>query len=82
PQSSEYRFQIAAVESVYPLIMPYFLPTIFRHGPHLSISTHAWTEQTFRKLQVGELDFGLTGKDIDINDAKLTLLPPADICEQ
>lgn len=62
--------------------MPYFLPTIFRHGPHLSISTHAWTEQTFRKLQVGELDFGLTGKDIDINDAKLTLLPPADICEQ
>ena len=42
PQSSEYRFQIAAVESVYPLIMPYFLPTIFRHGPHLSISTHAW----------------------------------------
>ncbi|PAR50596.1 LysR family transcriptional regulator [Vibrio metoecus] len=82
PQSSEYRFQIAAVESAYPLIMPYFLPTIFRHGPHLSISTHSWNEQTFRKLQVGELDFGLTGKDIDINDAKLTMLPPTDICEQ
>ncbi len=28
PTTSEYRFHIAAVESVYPLIMPHFLPAI------------------------------------------------------
>lgn len=82
PQQSEYRFQIAAVESVYPLILPHFLPVIFQQAPGVTISTHAWSDHTFRMLQRGELDLGMTGKDIDINDAKLTLLPPDDICEQ
>ncbi|OXX37075.1 LysR family transcriptional regulator [Vibrio sp. V09_P4A23P171] len=82
PQSSEYRFHIAAVESVYPLILPHFLPAIFSQGPNLNINTHSWNDQTFKKLQLGELDLGITGKDIDINDAKLTMLPPNDICEQ
>lgn len=82
PQTSQYRFHIAAVESVYPLILPHFLPAIFSQGPNLNISTHAWTERTFKQLQLGEIDLGITGKDIDINDAKLTMQPPEDICEQ
>ncbi|CAH0534273.1 HTH-type transcriptional regulator YidZ [Vibrio stylophorae] len=81
PQNSAYKFQIAAVESVYPLILPHFLPSVFQQAPQVTISTHVWSEQTFAMLQRGELDLGLTGKDIDINDAKLTLLPPGDICE-
>ncbi|MGF1742532.1 LysR family transcriptional regulator [Vibrio profundum] len=81
PNTSEHRFDIATVESVYPLIFPHFLPAVFKHGPKLSVSTHPWTEQTFKRLQMGELDLGITGKDIDINDAKLTLLPPDDIVE-
>ncbi|KOO02929.1 LysR family transcriptional regulator [Vibrio nereis] len=82
PETSSYRFQIATVESVYPLILPHFLPAIFHQAPGVTISTHAWSDNTFKMLQRGELDLGLTGKDIDINDAKLTLLPPSDICEQ
>ncbi|ARR04838.1 LysR family transcriptional regulator [Vibrio campbellii] len=82
PQSSEYRFQIAAVESVYPLILPHFLPAIFQQAPGVTISTHSWSEQTFKMIQRGEIDLGMTGRDIDINDAKLTMLPPDDICEQ
>lgn len=82
PHSSDYRFQIAAVESVYPLILPHFLPQIFKQAPNVTISTHPWNDQTFALLQRGELDLGITGKDIDINDAKLTMLPPTDICEQ
>lgn len=81
PSSSDYRYQIAAVESVYPLILPHFLPQIFKQAPSVTISTHAWSEETFRQLQRGEIDLGITGKDIDINDAKLTMLPPVDICE-
>lgn len=81
PTSSEYRFHIAAVESVYPLIMPHFLPAIFSQGPNLSISTHAWNERTFEQMQKGELDLGITGKDIDIRDAIRTMYPPEDIRE-
>jgi DNA-binding transcriptional LysR family regulator len=82
PSSSDYKFQIAAVESVYPLILPHFLPEIFKQAPSVTISTHSWTDSTFSQLQRGEIDIGITGKDIDINDAKLTMLPPSDICEQ
>ena len=81
PTTSEYRFHIAAVESVYPLIMPHFLPAIFSQGPNLSISTHAWNEATFDRMQKGELDLGITGKDIDIRDAMRTMYPPSDIQE-
>ncbi|UPQ87949.1 LysR family transcriptional regulator [Vibrio sinaloensis] len=81
PASSDYRYQIAAVESVYPLILPHFLPEIFSQAPGVTISTHAWSDDTFRRIQGGEIDLGITGKDIDINDAKLTMLPPSDICE-
>ncbi|RJX68850.1 LysR family transcriptional regulator [Vibrio sinensis] len=82
PATSSIRFQIAAVESIYSLILPRFLPELFNQAPKVTLSTHAWSEQTFTQLQRGELDLGMTGKDIDINDAKLTLLPPSDICEQ
>lgn len=82
PSSSDYRYQIAAVESVYPLILPHFLPQIFSQAPRVTISTHSWSDETFRQIQRGEIDLGITGKDIDINDAKLTMLPPSDICEQ
>ncbi|MDA0150091.1 LysR family transcriptional regulator [Vibrio sp. LaRot3] len=82
PATSNQRFQIAAVESVYPLILPHFLPQVFHQAPNVTISTHPWSDQTFTQLQRGELDIGITGKDIDINDAKLTMLPPNDICWQ
>ena len=82
PITSDYRYQIATVESVYPLILPHFLPEIFNRAPGVTISTHSWNSDTFHLLQRGELDLGITGKDIDINDAKLTMLPPNDICEQ
>ncbi|CAH0542005.1 LysR family transcriptional regulator [Vibrio marisflavi] len=81
PKSSEYRFNIATVESVYPLIFSHFLPNVFLQAPNLTIETHPWTDRTFKHLQEGELDLGITGKDIDINDAKLTMLTPNDICE-
>ncbi|NLS14793.1 LysR family transcriptional regulator [Vibrio sp. SM6] len=81
PHSSEYHFQLATVESVYPLILPHFLPVIFQQAPGVTISTHSWSDQTFKMLQRGELDLGITGKDIDINDAKLTMTAPDDVCE-
>ncbi|GEM77342.1 LysR family transcriptional regulator [Vibrio sagamiensis] len=82
PHNSEYHFHIATVESAYPLILPHFLPVIFQQAPRVTISTHSWSEQTFKLLQRGAIDLGITGRDIDINDAKLTMLPPDDVFEQ
>ncbi|MBD1559631.1 LysR family transcriptional regulator [Vibrio sp. S9_S30] len=79
PKSSNRRFHIALVESVYPLILPHFLPTLFQESPGITLTTHPWSKDTFKHLQSGDVDFGITGKDIDINDATLTMLPPSDI---
>ncbi|EGU54583.1 LysR family transcriptional regulator [Vibrio nigripulchritudo ATCC 27043] len=82
PKTSKRRFHIALVESVYPLILPHFLPSMFQQSPGIKITTHPWKDDTFKLLQSGDIDFGITGKDIDINDAALTLLPPSDIDTQ
>ncbi|QIA64613.1 LysR family transcriptional regulator [Vibrio astriarenae] len=82
PKSSQHRFQLAAVESVYPLVLPYFMPDVFSHAPNINFSTHTWDSNTFKRILDGELDMGITGKDIDINDARLTMLAPSGIGEQ
>ncbi|MDN2479824.1 LysR substrate-binding domain-containing protein [Vibrio astriarenae] len=82
PQTSQHRFQIAAVESVYPLVLPYFMPEVFNHAPNINFSTHTWDRNTFKRILDGELDMGITGKDIDIRDARLTMLAPHGIAEQ
>ncbi|MDR9826942.1 LysR family transcriptional regulator [Vibrio sp. FNV 38] len=80
-QSSRHRFQLAAVESVYPLVLPYFMPEVFNLAPNINFSTHSWDNNTFKRILDGELDMGITGKDIDIRDARLTMLPPQGIAE-
>ncbi|WP_375751932.1 LysR family transcriptional regulator [Vibrio sp. HN007] len=82
PQTTQLCFNIALVESVYPLVLPHFLPAIFQQAPQLTISTHNWNKDTFKDIQNGQLDMGITGKDIEFQDALLTMLPPDDICEQ
>lgn len=82
PETSTRRVHIALVESVYPLILPHFLPDIFQQAPRLKINTHSWSLETFKQLQSGEMDLGITGKDINLNDAAMTMLPPKDICWQ
>lgn len=81
PKTSDRRFNIALVESGYPLILPHFLPSLFLEAPNIRIGTHIWDDNTFNKLQSGELDIGITGKDIDTSDSLLTLHPPEGIVQ-
>lgn len=82
PQTSDRHFTMALVESAYPLFLPQFLGDIFSEGPNLTIDTQAWEPNTFDKLQAGEIDFGITGKDLNPSDAMLTLMPPKGIVFQ
>lgn len=82
PETSDRRFKMALVESTYPLILPHFLTELFTKAPQVTLDTHAWDRHTFEHLQNGKLDLGITGKDINFNDAQLTMMPPKDICFQ
>ena len=40
PKTSDRRFHISLVESVYPLILPHFLPKLFQESPGIKLTTH------------------------------------------
>jgi len=82
PETSERHFKMALVESAYPLFLPQFLGDIFSKGPNIILDTQAWEPNTFDRLQRGEIDFGITGKDLNPKDAMLTLMPPKGIIFQ
>ncbi len=82
PSLSTRRFKMSLVESTYTLILPAFLSDILTQSPHSMLDTHAWDNSTFSKLQSGEFDLGITGKDIHPNDAQLTMQQPKDILSQ
>ena len=82
PATSDRHFRMALVESAYPLFLPQFLGNIFSEGPNIILDTQAWEPNTFDKLHSGEIDFGITGKDLNPKDAMLTLMPPKGIVFQ
>ncbi|GAB3524478.1 LysR family transcriptional regulator [Photobacterium alginatilyticum] len=79
PSQSTRSFQMAVVESIYTLLFPHFIGEVFSTAPHLTIDTCSWGSDTFGQLQRGELDFAITGKDLNPEDAERTLTPPKGI---
>lgn len=79
PQRSHYRFRVGLVESTYPLLLPHFMSYILNKAPNVMLDTHAWDTETIKKLQSGEMDIGITGKDLDPKYANITMQTPADI---
>ncbi|MFA1560987.1 LysR family transcriptional regulator [Aliivibrio fischeri] len=82
PQSSHYRFRLGLVESTYPLLLPHFMSYILNKAPNVMLDTHAWDTNTLKKLQSGEMDIGITGKDLDPKYANITMHTPEDICSK
>ncbi|WP_394135735.1 LysR family transcriptional regulator [Aliivibrio fischeri] len=80
PKSSHYRFRLGLVESTYPLLLPHFMSYILNKAPNVMLDTHAWDTNTLKKLQSGEMDIGITGKDLDPKYANITMHTPEDIC--
>ncbi|WP_407331831.1 LysR family transcriptional regulator [Enterovibrio sp. 27052020O] len=79
PATSDRRFHFALVESAYPLLLPRFLGEILDAAPSITLDTEAWGSGTFNAMARGEVDFGITGKDLNPADAMLTLMPPKGI---
>lgn len=81
PATTHHTYQIATVESAYPLIFPHVFPKVLNSAPNIKINTHSWDENSFTKLLSGELDFGITGKDINDVNANRNATAPFGINE-
>ncbi|WP_283131583.1 LysR substrate-binding domain-containing protein [Enterovibrio norvegicus] len=79
PATSDRRFHLSLVESAYPLLLPRFLGEILDAAPSITLDTEAWGPHTFDAMARGDVDFGITGKDLNPADAMLTLMPPKGI---
>ena len=82
PTKSSRKFRIAVVESSYSLIFPKFIAEVLLHAPSITIDSCRWGADTFERLQRGELDFAITGKDMKPEDEARTLMPPKGIVSQ
>ncbi|WP_298442341.1 LysR substrate-binding domain-containing protein [uncultured Ferrimonas sp.] len=79
PSRSRASFRIAAVESLYALLFPKFIGTLFSQAPGITLEGSNWGADTFERLQQGQLDFAITGTDRDPGDGVPTLAKPDDI---
>ncbi|NQY65470.1 MAG: LysR family transcriptional regulator [Alteromonadaceae bacterium] len=82
PQKSERKFLMALVDSVYPLLLPYFINNVISQAPNVTLEASPLDKHTFNQLQNREIDFVITGKDLSKEDAALTLTPPKGVIYQ
>lgn len=64
PQSSHRQFSFAMVESAYETLLPYYIGPLLQQAPNLNIDTYGWTEKSMQGLLQGQLDFGITGREV------------------
>ncbi|MCG9748354.1 LysR substrate-binding domain-containing protein [Shewanella sp. Isolate8] len=65
PASSRRQFSFAMVESAYETLLPYFIGPLLNNAPNLRLDSYLWTEKSLSSLQKGQIDFGITGRDIN-----------------
>ena len=65
PASSLRQFSFAMVESAYATLLPHYIGPLLSQAPQLRLDTYDWNEKSLLALQQGQLDFGITGREID-----------------
>ncbi|WP_076538158.1 LysR family transcriptional regulator [Shewanella sp. UCD-KL21] len=74
--TSHQHFSFAMVESAYETLLPYFIGTILREAPNVKLDSYVWTEKSMQDLQLGQIDFGIAGRDTHPQaDFKIEQLP-------
>ncbi|MCG9697884.1 LysR family transcriptional regulator [Shewanella sp. Isolate11] len=64
PAESHRQFSFAMVESAYETLIPYFIGPLLDNAPNLRLDSYLWTEASIAGLQQGQIDFGITGRDM------------------
>ncbi|AZQ12450.1 LysR family transcriptional regulator [Shewanella khirikhana] len=64
PGSSNRSFSFAMVESAYETLIPGFIGPLLAQAPNLRINSYMWNEKSISDLQLGQIDFGIDGIDL------------------
>ncbi|WP_298776097.1 LysR family transcriptional regulator [uncultured Shewanella sp.] len=64
PTNSERHFSFAMVESAYDTLIPYFIGPLLNQAPNLKLDSYIWTEKSMQAIQQGQIDFGISGRDL------------------
>ncbi|MBQ4890194.1 MULTISPECIES: LysR family transcriptional regulator [unclassified Shewanella] len=76
PASSNQHFSFSMVESAYETLLPYFIGTLLHDAPNVKLDSYVWTEKSMQDLQLGQIDFGIAGRDTHPQaDLKIEQLP-------
>jgi DNA-binding transcriptional LysR family regulator len=76
PATSQRQFSFAMVESAYETLLPYYIGPLLGSAPNLKLDTYGWTEKSMQALQQGQIDFGITGRELHPTSAsRLNKLP-------
>lgn len=82
PASSTRQFSFAMVESAYETLIPYFIGPLLNNAPNLRLDSYLWMEQSLSGLQKGQIDFGITGRDMTPQSDIITDRLPEGIAHQ
>jgi DNA-binding transcriptional LysR family regulator len=82
PALSDRKFVMALTESVYALLLPSFINGVLSQAPGITLDALPFDKTALSKLQNRDIDFAITGKDIQEKDAALTMLTPKGVIHQ
>lgn len=82
PASSNRQFSFAMVESAYETLIPYFIGPLLNTAPNIKLDSYVWTEKSMHDLQQGQIDFGISGRDLHpLSDSHTDRLPEGIACQ-
>lgn len=82
PALSDRKFVLALAESVYSLLLPAFINSVISQAPNITLDAFPFDKTALQRLQNREIDFAITGKDIQEEDAALTMQTPKGVIHQ
>lgn len=74
--TSQRQFSFAMVESAYETLLPAYIGPLLNQAPNINLDTYGWNEKSMQGLQQGQIDFGITARDLHpTSDYRLNNLP-------
>ncbi len=74
--TSQRQFSFAMVESAYETLLPAYIGPLLNHAPNINLNTFGWDGKSIQGLLQGQIDFGITARDLHpSSDYQLNNLP-------
>lgn len=76
PRTSHRQFSFAMLESAYETLLPSYIGPLLKQAPLITLDIYGWAEKSMQALLQGQIDFGITARDLHpTSDFRLNNLP-------